>query len=56
MRKLLRKLWRDDRGYVLAMEWIYVSSILTLGTVAALVAFQHVEEEDTPSWPAALTR
>jgi hypothetical protein len=55
MRTLLRKLWRDDRGYVLAIEWIYVSSILTLGAIAAMLAVQHCEE-DTPSWPAALTR
>jgi hypothetical protein len=35
MRKLLRDLWRDDRGYVPVMEWMLVASILTLGAIAA---------------------
>jgi hypothetical protein len=56
MRKLLRQLWRDDRGYVLVMEWVFVASILTLGTIAGMLAMQHSGDEDAPDWPAALTR
>ncbi|HEY7330045.1 MAG TPA: hypothetical protein VH592_20585 [Gemmataceae bacterium] len=38
MRRFLRKLWRDDRGYVPVMEWMLVASILTLGVIAAQLA------------------
>lgn len=38
MRRMLGAFWRDDRGYVPAMEWMLVASILTLGYVAALLA------------------
>jgi len=40
MGKLLGEFWRDDRGYVPAMEWILVASILTLGVIAARVVIQ----------------
>lgn len=56
MRKLLRQLWRDDRGCVLVIEWVFVASILTLGTIAGMLAMQHLGDEDAPNWPAALTR
>lgn len=35
MRKSLKRFWRDERGYVPAMEWMLVASILTLGVIAA---------------------
>ncbi len=37
MRKFLRTLWRDDRGYVPVMEWMLVASILTLGAFVTLL-------------------
>jgi hypothetical protein len=40
MGKLLSDFWRDDRGYVPAMEWILVASILTLGAIAAQVVIR----------------
>jgi hypothetical protein len=40
MGKLLSEFWRDDRGYVPAMEWILVASILTLGAIAAQVVIR----------------
>jgi Flp pilus assembly pilin Flp len=36
MRKVLARLWKDDSGSVLAMEWMFVATILVLGAVAAL--------------------
>ncbi len=40
MGKVLGEFWRDERGYVPAMEWMLVASILTLGAIAAQVIMQ----------------
>jgi hypothetical protein len=57
MRELLWKFWRSEDGFVLAMEWIYVASILTLGTIAGmLLTMPHGEDDGPPERPAALTR
>jgi hypothetical protein len=56
MRKLLGDFWRDDRGCVPAMEWVFVASILTLGTVAGLLFVQHSRDADLPERPPALMR
>ena len=37
MHNVLEKFWRDDRGCV-AMEWIFVASILTLSAFVSLAA------------------
>ena len=36
MRKLLRLLWRDDRGALIAMEYLFVGTILVIGIVVGL--------------------
>ena len=56
MRKLIRQFWHDDRGYVLATEWMLVASILTLGAIAGMLALRQCEETDPIDWPVALTR
>jgi hypothetical protein len=56
MRKYLSQLWHDDAGYVLAMEWIFVVSLLTLATVAGLVALHRAGDDCAADWPAAVTR
>jgi len=56
MRELLWNFWRDERGCVLAMEWVFVASILTLGAIAGLLVMHHAEDADAADWPAALTR
>ncbi|HTU91720.1 MAG TPA: hypothetical protein VMF69_16675 [Gemmataceae bacterium] len=38
MRKLLRKFWCDERGYMPVTEWMLVASILSLGSLAVLLA------------------
>jgi hypothetical protein len=38
MKQLLIKFWADDRGSVLAPEWIFVATILALGAVTGMVA------------------
>jgi hypothetical protein len=57
MRKLLRKFFRGEEGFVLALEWVFVASILTLGTIAGmLLSMPHAEDGDPTERPAALTR
>jgi hypothetical protein len=34
-------LWRDDRGAVLASEWVLLTTILLVGLVPALLAIRH---------------
>jgi hypothetical protein len=36
MRDLIRKLWSDDRGALIATEYLFVSTILVIGTVVGL--------------------
>jgi Flp pilus assembly pilin Flp len=36
MRNLMRKLWRDDRGALIATEYLFVTTILVIGTVVGL--------------------
>jgi Flp pilus assembly pilin Flp len=38
MRHLLRRLWDDDSGALLATEWIIIATILVLGIITGLVA------------------
>lgn len=56
MWKQLCEFLRDERGCMLAMEWVFVASILTLGAVAGLLALHHAEEVGAIEMPAAVTR
>ena len=33
MLRLLRKLWDDDRGALLATEWVFMGTILVIGVL-----------------------
>jgi Flp pilus assembly pilin Flp len=41
MRALLRKLWRDDTGALLATEWVFMAVILVIGVVPGMVALRN---------------
>ena len=41
MRNLLARLWGDDGGALIALEWVFVATILVLGTVTGLVAVRQ---------------
>src|SRR5713101_8207791 len=41
MRKLLRRLWHDDCGALIASEWVFVATILVLGAITGLVAVRQ---------------
>jgi hypothetical protein len=53
MLDLLAKFWRDDRGFVPATEWMLVTSILTLGTIAAMWSIHTIDDRSDDS-PVAL--
>ena len=40
MRQLMR-LWKDDGGALIATEWVFVATILVLGSITGLVAVRQ---------------
>ena len=36
MRKMLAQLWADDSGALIASEWLFVATILVIGTIVGL--------------------
>jgi hypothetical protein len=41
MRQLMCKLWQDDAGALIATEWVFVATILVLGSITGLVAVRQ---------------
>jgi hypothetical protein len=41
MRQLIRRLWQDDCGALIATEWVFVATILVLGSITGLVAVRQ---------------
>jgi hypothetical protein len=41
MRQLLLELWQDDGGALIATEWVFVATILVLGSITGLVAVRQ---------------
>jgi hypothetical protein len=41
MRQLMRALWKDDCGALIATEWVFVATILVLGSITGLVAVRQ---------------
>jgi hypothetical protein len=41
MSRLLRRLWSDDHGALLASEFLFMSAMLVIGTVSGLVAVRQ---------------
>jgi hypothetical protein len=42
MRQLLRRLWADDLGGLIATEWVFAATILVLGVVPGMKAVQSM--------------
>ena len=56
MWKLLREFRHDERGCLLAMEWVFVASILTLGAIAGLLALHRAADIGAVAKPAVVSR
>jgi hypothetical protein len=41
MRQLMLRLWKDDAGALIATEWVFVATILVLGSITGLVAVRQ---------------
>ena len=41
MCNLMVKLWSDDAGALIASEWVFVATILVLGSITGLVAIRQ---------------
>jgi hypothetical protein len=41
MRRLMRRVWQDDTGALIATEWVFVATILVLGAITGLVAVRQ---------------
>jgi hypothetical protein len=41
MRQLVGRLWSDDCGAMLAVEWVFVATILIIGSITGLVAVRQ---------------
>jgi Flp pilus assembly pilin Flp len=41
MRRMMLKLWKDDGGALLAVEWLFLATILVLGIIVGLVGVRN---------------
>lgn len=41
MRQLMLRMWKDDGGALIATEWVFVATILVLGSITGLVAVRQ---------------
>jgi hypothetical protein len=48
------RLWRDDCGALLAVEWVVVATILVLGIIPGLVAVQSGTISELTEWANAV--
>jgi Flp pilus assembly pilin Flp len=46
MRNLMRRLWRDDCGGLIAGEWLLVATIIVIGCITGLVAVRKAINEE----------
>jgi Flp pilus assembly pilin Flp len=59
MRNFICKLWNDDRGALIATEWVFVSTIMVIGVVAGLKSVQQAvvtEMEDLANAVGSLSQ
>src|SRR5579871_1092469 len=41
MKTMLKKLWVDDGGALIAVEWLFVATILVIGAIVGIVAVRN---------------
>jgi hypothetical protein len=41
MKTMLKKLWVDDGGALIAVEWMFVATILVIGAIVGIVAVRN---------------
>ena len=56
MGKMLLHFCREERGSVVAGEWVFVATLLALGAVTGAVLARQAALAETEAAPAAVTR
>jgi hypothetical protein len=41
MRRRLQQIWQQDDGSAKGLEWVFVASVMVLGSIAALMAIRR---------------
>ena len=54
MRQMMLKLWKDDCGALIATEWVFVATILVLGSITGLVAVRQAVISELTEFANAL--
>jgi hypothetical protein len=54
MKNLFAKLWKDDCGALIATEWVFVATILVLGSIVGLVAVRQAVISELTEFANAL--
>src|SRR5262245_9099970 len=54
MRKLLVSVWNDDRGALIASEWLFVATILVIGIIVGLAAVRDAVVTELTEFANAL--
>jgi hypothetical protein len=54
MRQLMSRLWKDDCGALLAVEWVFVATILVIGSITGLTAVRHAIVEELEDFADAV--
>jgi hypothetical protein len=54
MRQLMSQLWKDDCGAMLAVEWVFVATILVLGSISGLVCVRNAIIEELEDFAEAI--
>jgi hypothetical protein len=54
MRQLMSRLWKDDCGAMLAVEWVFVATILVIGSITGLVAVRQAIIEELEDFAEAV--
>src|SRR5204862_8131436 len=55
MRSLMLKLWKDDGGALLGAEWVFIATILVLGTIVGLVTVRNAVNSELIELAGAIT-
>ena len=54
MERTFRRLWNDDCGALIATEWVFVATILVLGSITGLVAVRQAVLEELEDFANAV--
>ncbi len=55
MRSLMLKLWNDDGGALISVEWVFVATILVLGVTVGLVAVRNAVDSELVEFANAVS-